>query len=93
MATHMEVVCGSNDGTAETNAPDAGGDADCDGENVIGEERSRGEKAGACAEIESRHGVRAAAIGIGGDGLEVGEVHDDKQRDDGDADRNEIANA
>ena len=62
-------------------------------ENVVGEERSRGKQACRCAKIEARHGIGAAAGGIGGDGLAIGEVHDHKQRDDGGADGNDIANA
>ena len=72
---------------------DARGNPDRDSENVIGEERSRGEKARASAQVESRDGVGAAAVWICGNGLAIREVHDDEQRDDGGTDGDEIANA
>ncbi len=86
-------MCGSKDGTAETKRADSRGNAHRGGENVVGEERGRGEQAGRCAKIEARHGIGAAAGGIGGDGLAIGKVHDHQQRDDGGADGNDIANA
>ena len=72
---------------------DSGGNTHGGGEDVVGQQRSRGEQAGRRAKIEARHGVGAAAGGIGGDGLAIGEVNDHQQRDDGGADRNDIANA
>ena len=62
-------------------------------EDVVGQQRGRGQQAGGRAQIEARHGVGAAARGIGGDGLAIGEVHDHQQRDDGGADRHDIADA
>ena len=71
---------------------DSRGNAHGGGENVVGKQRGRGEQAGRCAKIEARHGVRAAAGGIGRDGLAIGEIHDHEQRDDGGANGYDIAN-
>ncbi len=67
--------------------------ADGGREDVIGQERRRGQQAGRRAQIEARHGIRATAGGIRGDGLAIGEVHDHQQRDDSGADGNDITNA
>ncbi len=72
---------------------DSRGNAHGGREDIVGEQRGRGKQARACAKVEARHGVGAAAGGIGGDGLAIGEVHDHQQRDDGGADRNDIPNA
>ena len=72
---------------------DSRGNAHGGRENVIGEESGCGKQAGRCAKIEARHGIGAAAGGIGGDGLAIGEVYDHQQRDDGGADGNDITNA
>src|SRR3989441_340906 len=69
------------------------GNAHGGSEDVIGEERGRGKQAGRRAKVEARHGIGAATGRIGGDGLAIGEVHDNEQRDDGGADGNDIANA
>src|ERR1019366_978404 len=45
------------------------------------------------AQVETRHGVGAAAGWVRGYGLAIGKVHDHQQRDDGGADGNDIANA
>ncbi len=45
---------------------DSRGDANGGGEDVIGEQGRGGEKSRENAEIETRHGVRAATGGIGG---------------------------
>src|SRR6202521_338928 len=68
---------------------DSRGNAHGGSEDVIGEESGRGQQAGGCAKVEARHGIGAAAGGIGGDGLAIGEVHDHQQGDDGGADRND----
>src|SRR5713101_2650695 len=72
---------------------DPRGNAHGSGEDVIREERGRGEQAGRCAQIETRYGIGAAAGGIGGDSLAIGEVHDHQQGDDGGADGNDVMNA
>ena len=72
---------------------DSRGNAHGGREDIIGEERGRGKQARTCAKVEARHSIGAAAGGIGGDGLAIGEVHDHQQRDDGGADRNDIPNA
>ena len=55
---------------------DSRGNSHCSRENVIGEERSSSEQARRCAKVEARHGIGAAARGIGGDSLTIGEVYD-----------------
>ncbi len=72
---------------------DSRGNAHGGSEDVIGEERGGGKQAGGCAQIEARHCIGAAAGGIGGDGLAIGEVHNHQQRDDGGGDGNDIPNA
>ncbi len=72
---------------------DSRGNAHGGRKDVIGEQRGRGKQAGRRAKVEARHGIGAAAGGIGGDGLAIGEVHDHQQRDDGGADRNDVAHA
>ena len=62
-------------------------------QNVIGQERRCGKKRGRSAQVEARHGIRAAAGGIRGDGLAIREIHDHQQRDDRGADRNDVAHA
>ena len=68
-----------------------GGNADGGGEDIVGEKSGSGEEARGGSEIVTGDGVRAAAGGVRGDGLAVGEVDDDKKSDDGEADRDEIA--
>ena len=45
------------------------------------------------AEVLGGDGVAAAAVGIGVDGLEVGEEDDGQQADDGEADGDDVRNA
>jgi hypothetical protein len=52
---------------------DARGNAHGGREDIIGEECSRGQQACRCAKVEARYGIGAAAGGIGGDGLAIGE--------------------
>src|SRR5271157_1599250 len=72
---------------------DSRGNAYGGGEDIVGEERGCGKQGCGRAQVEARHGVRAAAGGIGGDGLAIREVHDYEQRDDGGTDGNDVANA
>ena len=72
---------------------DSRGNAHGGREDVIGEERGCGKQTRRCAKVEARHGIGAASGRIGGDGLAIRKVHDHEQRDDGGADRNDIANA
>ena len=72
---------------------DSRGNAHGGREDIVGEQRGRGQQARGRAQVEARHGVGAAAGGIGGDGLAIGKVHDHQQRDDGGADRNDVPNA
>src|ERR1700674_5384868 len=62
-------------------------------EDVIGQERSRGKQTGTRPKIEARYGIGAAAGGIGGNSLAIGEVHDHQQRDDRGADGKDVPNA
>ena len=57
----------------------AGGDADGRGEDVVDHERGCGEQAGVIAEVFASDGEGTAAVGIGFDGLGVGEIEDDEQ--------------
>ncbi len=93
MPMQRETVCGSKLGNGRDQGADSGGNAHGDGENVIGEQRGRGQQARARAQVESRHRVGAAARRIRGDGLAIGKIHDHQQRDDGGADGNDVANA
>src|SRR6266849_8572819 len=72
---------------------DARGNSDGGGEDVIGEQRGGGDKAGEGAKIGARDGVRAAARWIGRDGLQVGNVNDQEQGDDGGADGHDVLHA
>ena len=72
---------------------DACGDADRGGEDVVDHEGGCGEEAGALAEVLAGYGVAAAAVGVGVDGLEVGEEDDDQQPEDGEADRYDVGDA
>jgi hypothetical protein len=72
---------------------DACGNTHCGCQDVVGEQRGRGEQSGRGAEIETRHGIRTTAGGIGRDGLAIRKVNDHEQRDDGGADRDDVANA
>ena len=66
-------------------------DSNGSGQDVVRKQCCRGEQGCPRSEIETRHGVRAATGGIGGDGLQVGKVNDDQQGDDGRADRDDVA--
>ena len=72
---------------------DAGGDADRGVEDVVDHERGGGEQAGDLAEVLGGDRVAAAAVGIGVDGLEVGEEDDGEQDDDGEADGDDVCDA
>ena len=72
---------------------DARGNSNRSGENVVGKKRGGGKEARPSAEIKSRDGVRAAARGIGGDGLAIGEIDNQQQRDDRGANGNDVMNA
>ncbi len=62
-------------------------------EDVVGEQRRRGQQPGLRAKVETRHGIRAAAGGIRGDGLPIREVDDHEQRDDCHADWHNVPHA
>ena len=72
---------------------DAGRDADCGGEHVVDHERGCCEQACAVAEVFGGDGVGAAAVGVGLDGLAVGEVDDDQKDDDRGADLDDVVDA
>ena len=59
---------------------DAGGDAHADIEEVVEHQRRGGQQAAAAAQVFAGHGVRAAAVGVGGDGLAVAEEDDASSR-------------
>src|SRR5208283_1676071 len=69
---------------------DSRGDAYGGGEDVVGKQGRGGEKSGENAKIGASDGVGAASRGIGSDGLQVGEIDDDEQGDDGGADRDDV---
>ena len=55
---------------------DAGRDGDGDGQHVVGQQGAGGHQAGTPPEVVAGHDVRAAAVGIGADGLLVADHHD-----------------
>jgi len=69
---------------------DSRGDANGGGEDVVGQQGRGCEKSRENAEVETRHGVRAATGWISADRLQVGKVNDDQQGDDGRADRDDV---
>src|SRR6266852_106681 len=72
---------------------DAGGDSDGGGEDVIGEQRGGGDKAGERTEVGARNGVGASSRWISRDGLQVGNVNNQEQGDDGGADGHDVLHA
>ena len=62
-----------------------GGDADGRVENVVDHQRRGGQQAGVGAEVLRRDRVAAAAVGVGVDGLQVGDEDNNQQADDGEA--------
>jgi len=72
---------------------DSGGDSDGRCEHVVDHEGRRGEQAGGITEVLAGNGEGAAAVGIGFDGLRVGEVEDDEEDEDGGGDGADEMNA
>ena len=86
-------VCCSKLGTAETKRTDSGGDADGHHQDVVDNQRRGGQQRDILSQVLSRHRVGAAASRIGGDGLKVGNVDNDQQRNDAEADRDHVVDA
>ena len=87
MARQSPSVCGWSVGNAETSAPTPAEIADCGVEDVVDHQCSGGKQAGVLAQVLRGDRVAAAAVGIGIDGLAVGEVDNREQDNDGEADR------
>src|SRR5260370_5483 len=77
----------------EDQRADAGRDAHGSGKNVIREQGRGGQKTRTRSEVEARYGVGTASAGIRSDGLAIREIDDEKQRDDGGADGNDVVQA
>ena len=72
---------------------DTRGDADCGVEDVVDHQRRGGEQAGMLTQVLRGDRVAATTVRIGINGLEVGDVDDRKQEDDGEADGYDVLNA
>ncbi len=71
----------------------AGRDAHGGGEDVVDHQGGRGQQARALAQVLAGHGVGAAAVRIGVDGLPVAEVDDGQQDHDRRAHRDDVFDA
>src|SRR5258708_1896889 len=72
---------------------DPRGNAHGRGKNVVRQQSRRREKSSEGAQVEAGDGIRAAAGRIGGDGLAIGKVDDDQQRNDRRADGDDVLHA
>jgi hypothetical protein len=59
-------------GNSRDQGADSRGNAYGGRQDIVGEERCRGEQACTCAKVEARYGVGTAAGGVGRDGLAIG---------------------
>ena len=82
---------GDERGVGAGDRRNATGDRHGNGEDVVGEERGRGDEARSLAEVFAGDGVRAAAAGIGVHGLLVAQADEHEQRDDDGRDREDVA--
>src|SRR5215472_16482213 len=71
----------------------AGGNPNGDSEYVVHNQRSRGKQSHTLAQVFTRNRVRSTAAGIRGNGLAIGGIDDNQQRDDAEADRHHVLNA
>src|SRR4029077_5695597 len=78
---------GRNSGDQRANAR---GNAHGGGENVVRQQGRGSQKRGEGAEVEARDGIGPTPARISRNGLPVGKVHDDQERDDGHADGNDV---
>jgi hypothetical protein len=72
---------------------DAGRDADGDVQDVVERERRTGEQRGPLAEVLLGDCVRASAVRVRADRLQVREKHDEQEHDDRRADRHDVREA
>src|SRR5229473_2686042 len=77
-------------GNGRNQRANACGNAHGRSEDVVRQQSCRGEKACEGAQVEARNGVGAAARGIGGNGLAIGKVDYDEERNDGGADGDDV---
>ncbi len=68
-------------------------DPDGRGQNIIHHQRCRGQQPRPDTKVLARNRIRAAALRVRHDGLAIGEVHDGEQRDDAEADGDDVGDA
>ena len=69
---------------------DTGGDPHCDDQDIVHNQRRCGQQASAGTQIFASHRIGSAASRIGGDGLQVRDVDNDKKRNNAEADGDDV---